>query len=261
MSFVEIELVERESSWSMSDLQSHDYYELYFLLSGEREFYFENKVYKVGAGSVAVIPPFAMHKTSGGGYRRVNINISQDLLSDREVALLSSLGEGAVYTYDDDVGKRLTELLMLGAGIPQAGKDRQMLATSIAHTVIYLFERGALHSYKGDEVVGARVDADMLEIASYLRSSYAEAITLAVISERFYIPKNTLCAKFRRAMGSTVMEYLAFVRLSRAKELLQTTDYTMERISEMCGYSSANYFSMIFKKGVGISPREYRKKN
>jgi transcriptional regulator GlxA family with amidase domain len=49
-------------------------------------------------------------------------------------------------------------------------------------------------------------------------------------------------------------------RQARAKNLLVTTDLSMDEIAERCGYSSANYFSLIFKKNVGLSPLNYRKK-
>jgi transcriptional regulator GlxA family with amidase domain len=55
------------------------------------------------------------------------------------------------------------------------------------------------------------------------------------------------------------MEYRLFTRISRAKELLSSSKMSIESIAAECGFSSANYFSLIFKKEVGISPRSYRK--
>ena len=61
-------------------------------------------------------------------------------------------------------------------------------------------------------------------------------------------------------MHCSVMEYCSAVRLNEAKQLLLTTDKSIEDISDLCGYSSANYFSLFFKSKTGLAPSNYRKK-
>ena len=59
-------------------------------------------------------------------------------------------------------------------------------------------------------------------------------------------------------MGMTPMQYITFLRITRAKELLRSTDYSIQEISSMVGYENPLYFSRIFKKQTGYSPSEYR---
>ena len=53
-------------------------------------------------------------------------------------------------------------------------------------------------------------------------------------------------------------EYLADIRLEKAKQLLQETDLSAERISDEIGYSNPKYFFKIFKKMTNLTPVEYR---
>lgn len=66
---------------------------------------------------------------------------------------------------------------------------------------------------------------------------------------------------FSQQSGQTFTEYLIFLRLSKAKELLRTTDMKSSRIAHESGYNDAHYFSYIFKKNTGVTPSEYRQQN
>ena len=261
MSFIEIEYREREDSWGMSDLQSHDYYELYFLTEGERQFFFGEKVFNISAPAVCIIPPFAMHKTSGGRYKRVNINVSADMLYGAEANMLAEMSEVGVFSLNVPGSDIIISLLKAGAetSVIEVG-ERQRLCLSFVHTILHLL--GKANPEPLDRSAKQRRDEGdglILKVVSYLNDNYKYEISLDDISERFYISKNALCARFKEEMSCSVMQYLSFVRLNHAKELLATTDKSMEEISELCGYSSANYFSLIFKKSVGMSPKNYKK--
>ncbi|MCB6603699.1 helix-turn-helix transcriptional regulator, partial [Erysipelatoclostridium ramosum] len=53
--------------------------------------------------------------------------------------------------------------------------------------------------------------------------------------------------------------YLIRLRVQQAKELLETTNYSIAQISDSCGFSSQSYFSQVFKKACGMTPNAYRK--
>ena len=64
---------------------------------------------------------------------------------------------------------------------------------------------------------------------------------------------------FREATGKSLQDFIASLRMEKAKELLSATDMPVREVGEMVGYSDQNYFSRRFKSMVGLSPREYRK--
>ena len=63
---------------------------------------------------------------------------------------------------------------------------------------------------------------------------------------------------FSQQTGQTFTEYLMYLRLSKAKELLRTTNERSSQIAREVGYNDSHYFSYIFKKNTGITPSEYR---
>ena len=85
------------------------------------------------------------------------------------------------------------------------------------------------------------------------------SLTLDDLAERFYINKFYLARLFREQYGSSVINYLLYLRISRAKELLRFTEMTVEEVGARCGMPDANYFSRAFRKIEGMSPSEFRK--
>ena len=63
---------------------------------------------------------------------------------------------------------------------------------------------------------------------------------------------------FSQQSGQTFTEYLVYLRLNKAKELLRTTDVKASQIASEVGYNDSHYFSYIFKKNVGITPTDFR---
>lgn len=74
-----------------------------------------------------------------------------------------------------------------------------------------------------------------------------------------FINKFYLSKIFRETYGTTVNNYLISKRITRAKQLLRFTDMTVDEVGAAVGMGDANYFSRMFRKVEGISPREYRK--
>lgn len=66
---------------------------------------------------------------------------------------------------------------------------------------------------------------------------------------------------FKQQMGVPPLKYLTQIRINRARELLTGTDYTISEISEIAGYNNPLYFSKLFKKQTGVSPKAYRERN
>ncbi len=62
---------------------------------------------------------------------------------------------------------------------------------------------------------------------------------------------------FKETMGMSPTEYINMIRINKAKEYLENTDYSISQIAEYVGFSSQNYFCRIFKKYVGVSPGKY----
>ena len=66
---------------------------------------------------------------------------------------------------------------------------------------------------------------------------------------------------FSQTTGRSFITYLTALRLEKAKELLTTTNMKLSDIALEIGYNEPNYFSHVFRKSVGMTPKEYRNRH
>lgn len=92
----------------------------------------------------------------------------------------------------------------------------------------------------------------------YINAYYSEDINLESLAQEVFVSSYYLSHLFRREMGVTFSDYLAKVRIEKAKALLME-GVSVENTAERVGYNDSNYFIKIFKKYVGITPAKYRK--
>lgn len=95
---------------------------------------------------------------------------------------------------------------------------------------------------------------------TFLHENYTSTITLNTLAQHFYISKQWLIRCFKQETEKTPIEYLNCIRIRQAQKLLTQTEQPIGEISVKCGFDNVYYFSNVFKKRVGVSPKEYRKK-
>ena len=106
----------------------------------------------------------------------------------------------------------------------------------------------------------ASQESDLLfgRIQEYILNNYHRKLTLQVLASQFYVPSAACSSLIKEKLNMSFNEYLADIRLEKAKQLLQETDLSAERISDEIGYSNPKYFFKIFKKMTNLTPVEYR---
>ncbi|MDO4340061.1 MAG: response regulator [Eubacteriales bacterium] len=97
------------------------------------------------------------------------------------------------------------------------------------------------------------------EVREYINKNFSQDISLADISEKFFINPYYFSQLFKKKTGETYQSYLTGIRIARAKKLLKETDLKIYEISEMIGYKDVNHFSRVFEKREGMKPSSYRK--
>ena len=95
----------------------------------------------------------------------------------------------------------------------------------------------------------------------YFRDNFNKEINVDEYAQSLNISVSWFIRCFRQITGMTPLQYVINLRISNAQMLLETSDYTISQIAESVGYENALYFSRLFHKQTGISPKEYRKKS
>lgn len=96
------------------------------------------------------------------------------------------------------------------------------------------------------------------QVKEYIDGNYFEDLSLTMLSDRFLAESSYLSKAFKLATGDNLMLYIAKKRIERAKEYLRQGRLSITEISQLVGYGDYAYFSRVFRKLTGTSPREYR---
>ena len=115
-----------------------------------------------------------------------------------------------------------------------------------------------LLDYRDSRIQGRYGDV-IIKAKDYIEKNYASQDTcLTTVAEEVHLSPNHFSTIFSQECGITFIEFLTNVRVEAAKKLLKETDMKGSDIAYECGFGDPHYFSFIFKKATGISPREYR---
>jgi AraC-like DNA-binding protein len=134
---------------------------------------------------------------------------------------------------------------------------KQIVEHSIEELLI-LIQRKMLNS-DGEVSVNTYKDAVISELLEDIQINFASINSIDELAKKYHISKSYLEHSFKDTVGEPIMKYIAALKIHEAEYQLATTDNTLETIASALGYCSQFYFSRIFKKNIGVCPREYRK--
>ncbi len=100
---------------------------------------------------------------------------------------------------------------------------------------------------------------EISEIIKYVDNNFTEKTTIEQLSFIFRTNRSTLCKEFKKATGKTLTEYSNYKKVEYLKQLLASTEQSIQEISERAGFSSVPNFYAFFKKHVGVTPIEFKK--
>lgn len=252
MAYIDANRACYQKDYSMVNLHSHPHYEIYYLVSGNRQFFLSNKMYNLTGPTAIIIPPYTPHKTEGGPFERYNVNVSPSYLNPFQKEILETKSFLAILPS----GKQNEEFVhVLSQLVNVRNHAFKTYATdAIFSYFVYLLEQAHNNTIPHVTSNEIKTSPTILKAISYLNKHYSERITLADLSSKFNISKATLNYSFKNATSCTPMDYLLNIRLAKAKKLLVETQKSIQEISSECGFSSPNYFGVIFKKRETISP-------
>lgn len=148
------------------------------------------------------------------------------------------------------------------APIPFAGNAEMIRLIQSKH---YLYEILLFFTEQFEAMISATGHSSresvLDDILHYINHNYADNITLENIAPLFGYNSSYLGRIFSKKMGETFNSYVDHVRIEHSKELLRQEDSRIYTIAERVGYRNADYFHIKFKKYVGMSPAEYRKRS
>ena len=107
--------------------------------------------------------------------------------------------------------------------------------------------------------VYAMEDRKVAQAIGFIRDNAAEPIRVPDVLKAVPISRRALELRFKQVMKHSINDEILLAHLQRAKELLQSTNFPVEEIAYLAGFSSNSYMGDVFKKRLGTTPARYRK--
>lgn len=135
--------------------------------------------------------------------------------------------------------------------------DRTYDREPITHLIEHTFSENYLFGRK-DKKQRHAFSEKLEDAIRYMRNNLDRKIEMEEVAAHIFLSHSGLIWKFKQELNTTPSQYLTFLRMQRAKQLLLNYSYSVSEISELCGYQNPYYFTNAFRKYTGKSPTAFR---
>lgn len=249
-------------------LHHHDFYEIYYLISGDVTYTIDSRICRVMPGDILIIAPKELHqvyiRSESSAYERYVLWVTPEMLqclsSDRSDLLQSldperpsAVRQLRLQQADQKQILALLELLLEEAHKDSFGADLQ--GRSLLAQLLVQINR--LAAQEGDYYEAfSSASLFISQIIDYINHHYNEDLSLDRLSEQFFVSKYHLSHEFNRQVGTGIYRYIQKKRLQVARQLL-AQGKKPNQISAECGFGDYAGFYRAFKTEYGHSPRHF----
>ena len=253
-------------------LHHHDFYEVYFLLTGDVTYLIENKIIHVMPGDILLIPPRVQHQVlirpEMSVYERYVLWVEPQML-----ARLSSpktdlpqrfspehIGSNYQLRLKSDARSNIQSLMeALDRELHSGEYGADILEESFLSQLLITLNR--LLEHQGSQLdEDTRMSRVVTQVIDYVNLHYGEPLSLALLADKFFVSKFHLSHEFNRQVGTSLYRYIQRKRLLMARQLLDKGQKP-NAVAIACGFSDYTGFYRAFRAEYGLSPREYGRTN
>lgn len=260
----------RDNSTLEVEYHNHDFYEIYYLVSGRVTYIIEGKSYRVKPGDILLVHNKELHRPiieSGEPYERIVIWVNPELLIKESVKntdltlcfeSVSLKKHNLLRPHSDMLINIQRSIENLEISCINKGYGSDILKNVYLIELIVNLNKAFLETYadKSDEDIEFNEKID--KIIKYINDNLSSELSLDLLSSKFYISKYHLLREFKKYTGYTIHRYIQQKRLIMAKSLLKDGI----QVTEVCiksGFGDYSNFIRAFKKAFGLSPKKYYK--
>ncbi len=244
----------------------HDCYEVYFSISGGKQFLIDNQVYDIEPGDLFLINQYDSHyltQIDKELHERIVIMIDPEYMrsissSETDLdACFSKRSENFSHKISLTQEQQSRFLYFINKIVTSNGFGHDLLERATFTELFVMInkiveDRESKKETEKSATYNEQVDA----ILSYLNNNIQYPISIGDLSKQFYISESYICRIFKSATGTTINKYMTARRISIAKSLL-AEGIGVSEVCERCGFSDYSNFLKAFTKSVGISPKKY----
>ncbi|MFD1953896.1 AraC family transcriptional regulator [Paenibacillus thailandensis] len=264
-----IQRMYRKGISAMRRPHTHDFYEIYYLLEGERVYFMNGNVYTVSKGEMMFINPDDLHSTASSAevpeFERILLNFSHRFVEegDKQIAALLPLDDSRLIRLplkEQPVMERILKR-MIEEAKSESPHYVSYIRSLLIELLVLVYRAGLTGEADSPSKYAHPMHHKISEIALYMNRNFNKPITLEQVSKQFYISPSYLSRIFKKLTGFHFREYLQVVRIREAQKRLAGTRDSVQFISEQVGFEHIAHFNKTFKKLTSVTPLQYRKQN
>lgn len=257
-----------ENDWH-STLHMHPFTEIFFITSGQGTFQIGDEIVSVKESDLILINPNCSHTersvSSSNPLEYIVFAINNLAIGTLPSKLTDDDTKDTLNTYKIlNFNKKKSEILYNLNTLIRELEEKNLNYELACKSILTLFLIQVMRNTSSDIFITEnfeKINIECMKIKNYIDSHYSENITLDFLSNLTYVNKFHLVHLFTKEMGISPINYLINKRIDESKNLLSTTNYSIRDISSIVGFSNSSYFSQMFKKITGISPKDFRSNN
>jgi len=244
----------------------HDCYEIYFSISGGKQFLIDNRFYNIQPGDIFLINHYESHHLAQIDqeiHERIVLFVHPDYLKQwstvsTDLNLCFSHREKRCQhklSLNKAEQKRVLYYIHKISNCKGYGED---LMVKSAFIELMVFLNRVFYQKLENEIPEEEISChhQIDNILSYLNQNIKNNLTIEELSEHFFLSASYICRIFKSATGTTINKYVTAKRITIAKSLL-SEGYSVNEACEACGFNDYSNFLKSFTKAVGISPKKY----
>ena len=269
-----IENCERTKTFSIAHLYKeekamemhiHDCYELYYSISGGKQFLIDNRFYPISPGDLFIINQYESHKLTqidNSVHERIVLSIYPDF-----VKRLSTPYTDLDYCFSNRDSRfqhkvsldktAQSRFLYYISKITSARGYAHDIVEQAAFMELMVMINALSDANAGENCVSTyKYSRQVDDILAYINQNIGQSITVEQLAENFFLSESYICRIFRQATGTTINKYINARRISIAKVHLSEGD-SVSVAFEKSGFGDYSSFFKAFTKAVGVSPKKY----
>jgi len=253
--YIFFERYKRTKPFNMLSAHFHASNELYYLIKGTTKYFINNEIFILHAGDMIFVPQNELHKTASDSINeRILFSFDEEVLGEKFKPYISEMAADKLITLNSDGIQKVNELIlkMEKEYSEEEPGYKEMLFLYFQQLLIII----SRHKRKGEKKLNPTFLL-MQDVSKYISDNLNTDLSLNVLANTFSLSTSHLSKSFKTATGIGLNEYINIMRVKRAEKLLLETDMPITRIATECGYNDSNYFSSVFKRMIGITPKRY----
>jgi AraC-like DNA-binding protein len=253
---------------NINNLHFHNLLEIGYCHYGDGELVIEEDIHRFGGEMISCIPANFLHTTkSDTGVKAFweYIYISPENMlkqwgkSAQEMRnIMETINQRAFFVNADEIPMISTLVRTIFEEMQYKNTYHQECVRGLVYSL--LFEIARYNGKRESRVPGRNISLQLENAIDYVEEKYAEAFKIIDLANKCHMSETHFRRIFQEKMNMTPIEYVNFVRVKKACELIDRTDISMEDVAEKVGFATPSTFNRNFRRIMGTSPYQWKKR-